>query len=93
MLQVMSKTVLHQRHTRTVRTQYELSKVCAQAFVGYRDIEDPLQGLERFRILGFVCDPKTFHDFLSGVRPAGGGCTCEDIAGGLQVQLTCARTC
>lgn len=58
------------------------------AFVGYRDIEDPIPwGLDRFRILDFVRAPDKFHNFLSGVRADGGGDRCEDIAGGLQKVL------
>lgn len=53
--------------------------------VGYCDLCDTRFG--RFEVIDFVGkdEASSFRTFLTGVRAVGGGDTCEDILGGLQV--------
>lgn len=55
------------------------------AFVGYRDHCD---GSDRITVFPFSDNIDKFKSFVSSVKAMGGGDACEDVFGGLEVNLT-----
>jgi hypothetical protein len=51
------------------------------AFVGYRDYDDE----KRIERLDFTEDTSAVINFMNNVEAVGGGDTCEDVFGGLDV--------